>query len=141
MTDQEKPLHVRVAEALGCEPRLTGDWWHCTCAPDPIHDDEGIDGAPHEGGILLAYDIDWAATGPLIERYGITVGRHDLHGLWYAHRPPWERIAAKPTPTSYLVASVDNVGQSLSRSPLGAVCHQILVLDAVGKLLEVPNGA
>lgn len=85
----EKPLNVRVAEALGCTTRWApavgfrallpgaGDWI-CLCPPV----DGGFFG-PHVGGPdghIRPYGEDspegWACTGPLIERFDITIGRY-----------------------------------------------------------------
>lgn len=85
----EKPLHVRVAEALGCKPELRPGstvlpldrypWshrpsvWYCTCeerheGPDASRVEIHTDSLPPE---LFCYDTDWSATGPLIERFCI----------------------------------------------------------------------
>lgn len=96
----EKPIHVRVAEALGCEPKPyqfgevvldyafdpIDNWW-CHCE--------------HSHGLLSAtwhrqiprYDRDWSAIGPLIEKYGIATmrcpqGRLALLDLRYGHDYP-----------------------------------------------------
>ena len=87
----EKPLYVQVAEVLGrrCEPCSgTGgcsDWsevpstdWNGEC--QNIH--------------VPRYDTDWSATGPLIERVGVSVEVAD--GEWIALVAPF--AAAGPTP-------------------------------------------
>lgn len=75
MTD--KPLHVRVAEALGCivrelapvpgwcEINERDEQWVCRCP-----------GSPHAANCCTAvvrYDKDWAATGPLIHRFKLRI--------------------------------------------------------------------
>ena len=75
----EKPLHVRVAVALGwteCEPggiMLPGNH-------------EGFPPGPRVIGQLKQsvprFDIDWETTGPLIERYGINLSFNGR--VWHA---------------------------------------------------------
>ena len=69
---ETEPLHVRVARALGCKPWVCenecGDSfcngrWYCPC-PGKEHAGLEMD------DIVARYDTDWAATGPLIERFG-----------------------------------------------------------------------
>jgi hypothetical protein len=65
----EKPLHVRVAEALGYEPAshpnlAPGEWWVM-----PDHDPDGS-GYTCE---LPRYDTDWSAIGPEVKRLGIHI--------------------------------------------------------------------
>ena len=118
----DKPLHVQVAEALGCKPGRRSSrpeiGWHCTC-PDDRHATEGVDGAPHEGHEIEHYDTDWFATGPLIERYGI-----GLSVLPVNPRAWW------PGFDSVNQSSHDSFGQT----PLTAVCNLILELHKSGKL-------
>jgi len=120
MTEQEKPLHVRVAEALGwrVERRPPGG----ILLPDQARPGKGWVG--WRDGMLLDerkpipdFDTDWAATGPLIEKYGIWVHPCDHDG------------------TSHWVASNEH-DESIpeSRTPLEAVCHLILALKEAGKL-------
>ena len=105
-----KPLHVAVAAALGWEyvPQrentLEGGLW---IAPNR---DRG-ENPPR-------YDTDWAATGPLIERFGLTVAPHDLQP-WVAFDGPGINAAGFTT---------------YARTPLLAVCHLILALKEAGKL-------
>lgn len=65
MTD--KPLHVRVFEALGGR----SDW------------------SPEVWPLLPRYDTDWSATGPLIEKYEIAIARRQAGAAWWAAR--WAR--------------------------------------------------
>ena len=121
-----KPLHVRVAETLGCQPFLHDDRWYCE--PAGCKGGDAVrypDGSHHAGeyGALLEYDTDWSATGPLIERLGITVGRPDhpalraADGEWFALHPDHEDGPQEYGPT-----------------PLIAVCNLILALKEAGKL-------
>ena len=88
----EKPLHVMVAEALGTVNSQEVPPWHF---------------------ITPRYDTDWSATGPLIEKYGISLKREP--GGWDAR-------------VDYSLASDQNP------TALVAVCHLILALHAAGKL-------
>lgn len=108
-SEPEKPIHVRVAEALGCkpEPMGAGDWF-CSCE-DRGHTNPDAAG---EGWLqVAAYDTDWSATGPIIERYEITVA-HDSEG-WMAEQHPFV---------------------SKGTTPLLAVCHLLIALGEAGKL-------
>jgi hypothetical protein len=126
----DKPLHVQVAEALGCLP-VKGDFfpadesepydtWHCHC--------RGVQGHTRAGdGLLIPrYDTDWSATGPLIEKYGIELA----HGGFGPDDLPW--LAAE-----HVCSDHDhNVSQpcGIGPTPLIAVCHLILALRGAGKL-------
>ena len=118
MTD--KPLHVAVAEALGWEPwtpptskSLWGD------IPELLAKVGFTHIRPGAGlGVIPRYDTDWAATGPLIERFGLTVAPHDLQP-WVAFDGPGINAAGFTT---------------YARTPLLAVCHLILALKEAGKL-------
>lgn len=108
----EKPLHVRVADALGFQCFEYGDHWEAEfgneCKPIP------------------RYDTDWSAAGPLIERIreeGWMVGVSSDNGdEWIA----WK----------------DDIGQfrphetyrGRGPTPLLAVCNLLLALKAAGKL-------
>jgi len=121
----EKPLHVRVAEALGCEPRWTHSaGWFCDCT-DHAHakfqsEYPGPDerGRPHG---IRHYYTDWSAGGPLIERFGITVMlapyADEWPGLWHAclEQHPWDSHQGINTE---------------GRTPLVAVCNLIIALHA-----------
>ena len=118
MTD-ERPLHVRVAAALGWTYLSPGEvgWEGEPPAWDerakiPRRLDQHI-GVPD-------YDTEWSATGPLIERLGIRLGRDP--GM----REPWD--------ASRLVADAYT---SSGRTALEAVCHFLLELDAVGELADL----
>jgi hypothetical protein len=113
----DKPLHVQVAEALGCNLSWDRDLdWHCRCK-------QMRDGnRPHcriEDDGLMRYDTDWSATGPLIEHFAISLERRfdyadDIH-YWKASTESGD-------------AFID------SDSPLFAVCFLILELHKQAKL-------
>lgn len=111
----EKPLHVRVAEALGWfdfQPSANGFWpleWRG-------HPSRPIIGEPHKK--IPRFDTDWSATGPLIERFGIFLRRY------YGDR--WFASPGQPLP-----GGADTVDAA---TPLEAVCNLILALHAAGKL-------
>jgi len=115
--EDEKPLHVRVAEALG---------WTAISACRHCEDCNDWLGSHPEDyrslGVVVYipnYDTDWSATGPLIERYGVALtppGVLDAPG--WAASIPQDRHAAFVTKQP---------------TPLLAVCHLILAL-AAGKL-------
>lgn len=133
--DELRPLHVRVAEALGWtdlapmdNPRpphgqgcpCHSDWegWHAgylgpgTLTPRPSG--QGL----HP---VSRYDTDWSATGPLIEQYGITLIR--VPAPWMLGRPdgqPWE-------------AYRDDI-KMFGETALLAACRLIVALHSAGKL-------
>ena len=111
---QEKPIHVRVAEALGMEEVKLG----------------GVPGLPstvffdaltqYVEGQCPRFDLDWGVTGPLVERFKITL--REIYG-WYAYSEfdiicgevEWDERVEGPT-------------------PLLAICELILLLGKRGKL-------
>lgn len=125
----EKPLHVRVAEALG--------WTYL--GPSEVED--GWEGEPPDAFELLPdgirrrldqhvgvprYDTDWSATGPLIERLKISI---------------WPILKARPSEgySAYWSADYHDIamaeGVSISAAtPLEAACRLILALAAADKL-------
>lgn len=117
----DTPLHVKVAEALGWKDCALEPW---TAAEDGIG--ERVVGPPIWWGLppgeswrrpVPHYDTDWAATGPLIERYEIVVvARRGLRGdMW-------------------LAMENRHADGRLGRTYLEAVCNLILALSAAGKL-------
>ena len=131
MTD--KPLHVQVAEALGwtdCQLQTEfsamewarhGHWIGRGINPgDKIDTPQPI---PH-------YDSDWSATGPLIEKYPITLGRFAKwfqNGQWFAILPG---ESEHPHDFDNAAARAEAHGPT----PLIAVCNLILALHKAGKL-------
>lgn len=121
----DKPLHVRVAEALGCTPkknrRLLCEWWECTCR-DQAHATDGVDGAPREGMSVQGYDTDWGALMPELVRLRI--------GLM-----PMVALMSPPLPGTIWVAKEPVSGAwSDNPDPAHAACEVILTLAANGLL-------
>ena len=123
MTEQDRPLHVRVAEALGCKTETClhdyGPHWRCGC--DPWGEAHGNPYSQRCAGEVLNYDTDWAATGPLIEKYGIRLEPARTTPYWLAST--WKE---------------DDFQRGTSGStPLLAICNLILAihdLKEAGKL-------
>lgn len=122
-----EPLHVQVARALGCRPEWHEghDWWLCGCNDDShvatseIEDGEAI-GPP----ILRAYDTDWSACGPLLERFKIET-------TFTPHKGGPEEWTA----TAWLPPREPQEVKRISGpTPLIAVCNLILALHKEGKL-------
>jgi hypothetical protein len=102
----EKPLHVEVAEALGYEVKFNVDpagsmdsWEMRECV---------------QWVLVPRYDLDWSATGPLIEKYGIC--QYLNCGAWH----------------SYTASDGDDCGDGAT--PLESLCRLILALGKAGKL-------
>lgn len=127
----EKPLHVLVAEALGWQ-----DIERCGDIAAPWA--SGYDGRPpgavpiigHQGeerAKVPRYDLEWSATGPLIEQLAIHLqpevetepGR--TWGAYYAPDGGGEYVADQGGPT-----------------PLIAICNLILAVHADGRLTPPP---
>lgn len=123
MSAEAKPLHVRVAEALG-EARnehslidWDGDYLACLrCEYQESWGDKGND----RPQCIPRYDTDWSATGPLIEKYRIRLWTYGDEETSY-----WLAAAA-----GHREAGTNNPGDS----PLIAVCNLILALKEAGKL-------
>jgi len=119
MEEAKKPLHVRVAEALG---------WIALEAPNGMWPDEYFGFHPEFAPIVGRraqvpdYTKDWSATGPLIEKYGITVS-----DAW----PAFGAWTAALHGTLHM-----NSGGAIERgpTPLVAVCNLIVALKEAGKL-------
>ena len=113
----DKPLHVQVAEALGC-PTAWDEYCRC-----PGLEHSGEEHPPR----LARFDTDWSATGPLIEKYEISVGPGATEA------GPWAAISG---------VFVDGGGwdgldfdyRGKGPTPLIAVCHLLLALKKAGKL-------
>jgi hypothetical protein len=128
----KKPLHVLVAEALGEGPfRLSSyivingqrfdipTWipagWTADMPPAGYFPGHG----PRR------YDIDWSATGPLIEKYRLD--------LWC-----WVEGAFRPTERWRARADrIDGEPEMQGETPLIAVCNLIVYLSEAGKLVPV----
>lgn len=126
----EKPLHVQVAEALGCKvqrvdgcPGWTGEHYHCVCYNGPHVGRNGCAFA------LAEFDTDWSAIGSLIERYRITLGFEgaSLSGAWIATDQPLGEMTDGEIDHNYFAARMHS-------NPLIAVCHLLLALKEAGKL-------
>lgn len=118
----ERPLHEQVALALGrCIDHtfedLRPEEWAARCRKCGLTEGMGpgqkavltMDEAPH-------YDTDWRVTGPLIERYGLTIGQGTESHVWVARDEP-QRTEKGEGP-----------------DPLIAVCLLLLALKAADKL-------
>ena len=115
----DKPLHVQVAEALGwtyLSQSEVPEYWE----GEPPRDDPRSVWArrldQHIG--VPRYDLDWSATGPLIEKYGLSIDPPSSWGSWVASKPE-ERY---------------NVGGVRDDTPLLAACNLILQLHKAHKL-------
>lgn len=142
----EKPLHVRVAEALGWQTtqlrrkpvcptcRVQTEWFtdgHWMGWPPRSEE-------PYED--VPAFDTDWAATGPLIDTYEISV-REDGPGSPVDRN--WEASA------DYYGPPVDAsdaayggrwaTASERAHTPLVAICNLILALGAAGALMHAPS--
>jgi hypothetical protein len=135
----ERPLHVRVAEALGCKPEGGPDEWLCGCK-DRTH---GVGGPCRHPWEVPAYDTDWAATGPLIERYGITIEAPERHCddpeghdclQWKAYHPDSCFKCHKYPEPPCASGECDLDPRGAGAAPLIAVCNLILALHEAGKL-------
>lgn len=121
----EKPLHVRVAQALGWTiiEHVDGLWRGLT-PQDPrlgkIH------------CMVARYDTNWGATGPLIEKCGINLERvFTPEGVrWKASK--WFGEEAEHLPG--LEGIEEEVLDASGDTPLVAVCYLLLVLAVHGKL-------
>ena len=108
----EKPLHVRVAEALGWGLTANGASW---ISPEPSQ--SRYDAARCDDSIPPHYDTDWAATGPLIEKYKLNI-------VYNSASESWEGIDRS-----------EGYDQCFhGRTALEAVCYLILALGKAGKL-------
>jgi hypothetical protein len=117
----EKPLHVRVAEALGwtvfyeVPVGATPGYFRHLGKPPAWH----MEGDRTD--VLVPFlDTSWHDTGPLIERFHI----HLSHGGRASAKPWGAWSAGQPNPTWW----------ARGDSPLEAVCHLILALAEAGKL-------
>lgn len=138
----EKPLHVRVAEALGWSdlkamelvPSGIAQWWGKP--PDDWVRQNGlfVGDIDREGrrvtltpnyGLVPRYDADWAATGPLIAHLGLDVTERDP-GLFVAGVSAYRGVRSDEDPGWPL--------EGTGPGHLGAVCDLILKLKSAGQL-------
>lgn len=136
----EKPLHVRVAEALGWTWKHSPSGncrWLCPptkdnrfCIEPDTYLDAAEDALTCSDGLRYVprYDTDWSATGPLIGRYAITLTAPHVPG------DPWLSLSFGNT-VGY-GGEVEAEGDTALR----AVCNLILALHAAGKLAPPLSG-
>jgi hypothetical protein len=128
----EKPLHVRVAEALG--------WTGIKPWPEAMSADAlggHPPGEPRGWNHVPRYDTDWSAAGPLIERFSLSV--HPDLSLTGEPRNQWSAtrlVAAGEVHESedffHVMSASVIAGDGVT--PLEAVCRAVLALHAAGKL-------
>jgi hypothetical protein len=123
----DKPLHVRVAEALGCKPAeydvvFGPNAWACQCP--------GSNKGEAHGDLLSVYryDTDWSVTGPLVELLGVTLEHYG--GKWMA----WGEDYVCTNSGEHEGTSSWDGEECWFTSPLVAVCKLILALHERGKL-------
>lgn len=116
MSTDEEPLHVAVARALGwtdIHPRTGGHWW----------------GREPHGGLTITvprYDTSWCSVGPLVERFGISVGQSHL-------------LNEELTPSGWVAMRSDAGSTSKhtiqdGKTPCEAIARLIVELSRTGKL-------
>ena len=118
----EKPLHVRVAEALG-DDFGPCDWaFYCDAEGNLVCSECGAAIRTPEAGrherAIRRYDTDWSATGPLIEKYQVGLEEPENGGMW----------------TAYYRIREDETMHAYGPTVLMAVCNLILALKEAGKL-------
>lgn len=130
----ERPLHVKVAEALGyTKVKREGASWYGR----PYPADQFWAGLDLKGGWygVPRYDTDWSATGPLIKEYEIIImptNNERESGPWVAFQW-WDREFFRYDEPDWLV--LDGSGKVYAGpTPLVAVCNLLLALHAAGKL-------
>lgn len=138
----EKPLHVRMAEALGQEIVFVAGEHGSVGTWGVVHREFLVDMrtfppgprrrwfVAHDGDIMAEvravprFDTDWIATGPLIEKYGIMV------------HADTKTAASKQIRAKYEEDGEDREGPIWfnGKTTLEAVCAVILVLGEEGLL-------
>lgn len=126
----EKPLHVRVAEALGCKTAAPTkcknvgcqDLWVCACDERGSHNEHPDFHCDH----LPCYDTDWAVTGPLMEQVILPYRQFVL--------ADWINVVGSNQPARYQTYFQGLPLQGWGDTPLLAICNLILVLKEKGKL-------
>lgn len=143
----EKPLHVRVAEALGCKLELAPSqrWgqpagemeWFCRCPKPKTALTGSVEwktgqqpkNPRHIGymtyGEVARYDLSWYATGPYVEKYRLWVQPCEHpHGSFDG--PHW---------TAYVVRGAQS-WEGEGKTALIAICHCLIELAAAGKIKQ-----
>lgn len=129
----EKPLHVRVAEALG--------WERVTIPVAGI--ERCLEGGTHAwrvpGGHIVGcetcdqvpprYDTSWLDTGPLIEKYGISIS-----GVYYDALADLVDVDHRGWLAGKLFPNETFIRQRAGYTPCEAICNLILALAEAGKL-------
>jgi len=124
----EKPLHVQVAEALG---------WTMLESSNRMDMSQPHRGyPPHLPTVgqkepVPDFPTDWSATGPLIEKYGISVIQPDEHA---PERADGQWIAGSGGAHGWDDGSLCMDCYAGGVTPLIAVCNLILLLAKEGKL-------
>lgn len=123
-----RPLHVRVAEALGWTATHLRDAPEAHACGDILITDpermrwkgrapgEQLVG-PHGCTLIPRYDTDWAAAGPLIERYAISLS----FAISEKHEHRFEWIARENDGDCRCVGRFE-----WDKSPLVAVCRLLV---------------
>lgn len=125
------PLHVLVAEALGCAP-VSGEG--CAELPNMEHHHCPCWSGKHRGSngcvyALAEYDTDWTVTGPLLEKYVVATGRYADKAL---PEPFWAYWQPADNDLEIDARKANATGETM----LIAVCNLILALDTAGKLVK-----
>lgn len=142
-TLEERPIHVRVAEALGCNSYfveesanrptegfhvITG--WRCGCT-------ERVHGLAN----VHRYDTDWAVMGPVAEKLGISTYSWDASdgvrywgATWSGPEKTCGECGAKSTERLGSPEWSAPIEEQRCQSPLLAICNLILLLKEKGKL-------
>lgn len=128
MSEPEKPLHVRVAEALGwtmMQPGgvlLTGAY----VGYPPTHQIVG------QRAQVPWFDRDWNATGPLIEQYGIELSFNGERWFATGHHP-WDKDLGREPACMHIGRRAGFAPcADESEKPLESVCKAILAMKDAG---------
>lgn len=129
----DKPLHVEVAEALGWRliPLKGSKVQFCLSGGTKVWVNPHGEHQCERCTSLPRYDTDWAATGPLIEKYGIAIspdGAEEVGWIAIAEASLW----ILGTAAWGYDHGVRPFGSGAT--PLEAVCRLILAMKAEGKL-------
>lgn len=135
----EKPLHIRVAEALGWRRIARPAHWRCDgefgwVAPGLKYEEDQASCNRCQSENPPRYDTSWEVIGPLIERYGITVTDSGV-GFVAARGKACATILDNGEGDIGLLFDECGEGETY----LIAVCNLILALRAAGKLPKEPQ--